>query len=207
MGLANRHKSGFMSSFSQAGHWFLPASLVTICSLLGALGEAGRDWLRYDRLAISDGELWRLMSGHLVHLGWSHLILNMAGLLLVWLLVGRYFRLAEWLLVLLLAAAVASAGFWFVDRNMLWYVGLSGVLHGLVVAGALRGLRELPWESAIILLGVIAKLAWEQVSGPLPGSESASGGSVVVSAHLYGALGGATGAGILWRRDRDRSSI
>ena len=37
---------------------------------------------------------------------------------------------------------------------------------------------------------VAGKLAWEQFAGPLPGSESGSGGPVIVDAHLYGAVGG-----------------
>jgi hypothetical protein len=102
---------------------------------------------------------------------------------------------------------VASAGFWYLSRNMLWYVGLSGVLHGLIIAGAIRGLRQLPGESAVILAAVIGKLTWEQLAGPLPGSESVSGGNVIVNAHLYGAIGGAIAAGGLWRGARQPASI
>ena len=41
------------------------------------------------------------------------------------------------------------------------------------------------------ILGVlIAKLAWEQISGPLPGSAATAGVAVIVDAHLYGAAGG-----------------
>ena len=90
---------------------------------------------------------------------------------------------------------------------MLWYVGLSGVLHGLLVAGAMQGFRTLPSESAIILALVTGKLAWEQLSGPLPGSESVSGGDVVVNAHLFGAIGGAIAGVMLWRSAAGKASI
>ena len=131
----------------------------------------------------------------------------MAGLVLVWLLVGRYYTRIQWLTVLTVTLALTTAGFWFVDVHMLWYVGLSGALHGLLLAGSIKGFRELPSESAIIIVIVVAKLAWEQFSGPLPGSESATGGPVVVNAHLFGAIGGALAASILWRSADDRPSI
>jgi rhomboid family GlyGly-CTERM serine protease len=207
MGLGKRHDSAPSYRVLQGGHWFFPLAILLVCGLIGVFGDAGRDLLKYDRLAIADGQFWRLLTGHLTHLGLSHLALNMAGLLLVWLLVGRYYRPGEWLVIFLMSAGVASAGFWYLSRNMLWYVGLSGVLHGLIIAGAIRGLRQLPGESAVILAAVIGKLTWEQLAGPLPGSESVSGGNVIVNAHLYGAIGGAIAAGGLWRGARQPASI
>ena len=41
-----------------------------------------------------------------------------------------------------------------------------------------------------MLLAVVGKIVWEQVVGPMPFSESTSGGPVLVDAHLYGAVGG-----------------
>lgn len=170
-------------------------------------GDDGRDVLKYDRLAISDGEYWRLVSCHFTHLGMSHLALNLAGLVLVWLLVGRHYSSPQWLVIFIVSLLVATGGFWFVDKDMLWYVGLSGILHGLLLAGAIQGFRTLPTESAVICILVIVKLAWEQLAGPLPGSESVSGGTVVVNAHLYGGIGGAVAATVLWHRVPATGSI
>ena len=44
---------------------------------------------------------------------------------------------------------------------------------------------------------LVAKLAYEQLLGPLPLSSATSGGQVVVDAHLYGALAGAL-MGTFW---------
>ena len=54
---------------------------------------------------------------------------------------------------------------------------------------------------------VAGKLLWEQTVGPLPGSESSAGGTVIVNAHLYGAVGGVLGALIPWRRVGPEASI
>jgi rhomboid family GlyGly-CTERM serine protease len=207
MGLFKRRQIALKEMLQGGAHWQVAALLLAVCVAFALFGDAGRETFRYDRLRIEDGEYWRLVTGHLVHLGTTHFILNMAGLVLVWLLVGRYYTRSQWLIVFATTLAVTSAGFWFVDVHMLWYVGLSGVLHGLLLAGAIRGYRELPTESVIIVLIVAGKLAWEQFSGPLPGSESATGGSVVVNAHLFGGIGGALAAALLWRSVDDKPSI
>ena len=207
MGLFKRRESLLDQALGGAGRWWTALVLAAVCLLFGAFGDEGREVFKYDRLAIADGEYWRLLTAHFVHLGSTHLVLNLAGLLLVWLLVGRYYTGLQWLGVLACSVVTVSGGFWFIDTYMLWYVGLSGVLHGLLVAGAIQGFRALPSESAIILVIVAGKLAWEQLAGPLPGSESVSGGDVVVNAHLFGAIGGAIAGAALWRSAGARGSI
>jgi len=179
------------------GHWQVALVVALVCVFAAAFGDDAREFLRYDRAAIADGEYWRLLSGHFVHLGYSHLALNLVGLLLVWLLVGRLYSTQRWLFVTVISIVVMDAGFWFLDADLRWYVGLSGLLHGLLLAGAIAGVRSLPAESLVICAVVVAKLAYEQIAGPLPGSESVAGGEVVVNSHLYGAVGGALSAAII----------
>lgn len=167
----------------------VPLALGAVCLLLAFSGDWGREWLRYERTALA-AEPWRLLTAHLVHLGWSHLLLNLGGLALVWLLVGEYLGVRQWALVTAVSALIVSGGLWLLDPGLAWYVGLSGVLHGLLIAGAIAGLGRRTGETATLLVLVGAKLVWEQYSGPLPGSEISAGGPVVVDAHLFGALGG-----------------
>jgi rhomboid family GlyGly-CTERM serine protease len=207
MGLVDAHQSGFKRLLQNAAYWQVAAVLVIVCCLVALLGDHGREALKYERLAIENGEYWRLLTGHFAHLGLTHLVLNMAGLVLVWLLVGRCYSSWQWTAIVFVSIAAISGGFWFFDTHMLWYVGLSGVLHGLLLAGALPGLRSYQAESVIICVIVAGKLAWEQLAGPLPGSESVSGGDVVVNAHLFGAIGGVAGAAIFWRSAAGQRSI
>jgi membrane associated rhomboid family serine protease len=68
---------------------------------------------------------------------------------------------------------------------------LSGALHGLLVTLIIVDYVEHKhWLNILLLLGVMVKLVWEGVMGPMPGSESTAGGPVVVQAHLYGSVGG-----------------
>lgn len=181
------------------------AGLTTGLMALAVAGEPLTYQLRFERAGIEAGELWRLASGHLVHLGWPHLWLNVTGLLLIGVLFGQAFTAAAWLLILAGAVVLMDLGFW--QSGLEWYVGLSGLLHAGFAAGTLRwisaGLRD------GIILGVIlvGKLAWEQIVGPMPFSETSAGGPVVVDAHLYGALGGGVVAGLLLGYERWRGRV
>ena len=178
--------------------WLLAAGVATVALLLQAGGTPIEAGLAWDRDALAAGQLWRLVTGHFVHLGWSHLLLNLAGLALVSWLVGKWFSLGRWLLIGAVSIAAIDIGFWQVHVSLDTYVGLSGLLYGLLVAGLLAGVLERDREAIILAVFVIAKIAWEQFAGPMPGSEATTGGKVIVEAHLYGALGGLL-AGLLCR--------
>lgn len=187
-------------------YWFIPLVLAVLALAIMLAGEVLAESLRYQRESILGGGFWRLLSGHLVHLGWAHLWLNLAGLGLIWLLAGDAFTDTGWWLLIVFCALFIGFGLLLLNPQLQWYVGLSGILHGLLVAGLLAQLSTAGGGSVLLLLIVLAlKLAWEQLFGSLPGSESGIGGNVVVDAHLYGAIGGAVGAALLlrlpgWRR-------
>ncbi len=186
--------------------WWLPGLAVLIAVLLALTGDWGRELFRYDRLAISSGELWRLISGHFVHLGWSHFALNTVGLVLISFLVAARFSAIQWLLITLLIIVGIDLGFWILEPQLGWYVGLSGVLHGLLAAGVASGMRDGQSDSWIIGGLLVIKIIYEQLVGPVPGSEGTSGGDVVVAAHLYGAIAGAlAGAGLSFRKSPQAS--
>ncbi|NND90128.1 MAG: rhombosortase [Granulosicoccus sp.] len=165
---------------------------LTVALLCIVLQYAGLDeLLRFDRLRIDSGAWWLLLSGNFVHLGQSHLWMNMVGLALVAALVWEYFSAMQWLLLILFSSLVVGVGLWLFNPEVQGYVGFSGTLHGLIIAGVLADIQRYPKSATVLMLLVAGKLAWEQISGALPGSESVAGGAVVVDAHLYGAIGGA----------------
>ncbi|MBB1598982.1 rhombosortase [Variovorax sp. UMC13] len=156
---------------------------------LQAAGDAPKLLLRYERYAVLHGELWRLFSAHLVHLGWAHALLNACGLLLcAWIAPTRFGARQLVCDGLLLGACVALMLLLF-SPQVTHYVGLSGVLYGLFVLGlappAFRGDR-------IALLGlatVLGWMAWQLVAGPAPAEERQIGGRIIAVAHLYGVVG------------------
>lgn len=176
-------------------HYWPPLSLAVLCVLAQGLGWV--EPLRFDR-ALIDDEPWRLLTAHVVHLGWMHLALNLAGLGLIWVLFGR--RLAPWAwgVGLAVCAMAVGLGLWWRDTDLAWYVGLSGMLHGLLVLGTLAALKAERRTALLVLAGIALKLAWEQHSGGDSGTAALVGGAVIVNAHLYGALGGLLCAPLLF---------
>jgi rhomboid family GlyGly-CTERM serine protease len=178
------------------GMWLLGLLLATVV-LLSLGGESARLLLRYDRLAVLDAhEYWRLVTGHLVHGSATHMTLNLAGLGLLAALFPRHYSLTGWLGISGLSIAAIDVGFVWYEPQLAWYVGLSGVLHGALAAGAIAWWRHESKALALALTVVlIAKLAWEQTQGALPLSGDMR---VIVDAHLYGAIGGVVAAGLVW---------
>lgn len=185
-----------------------PPLLLALFSLAAAI--AGDDLtllLRYERATIASGEWWRLFSGNIVHLGWSHLLINLAGLALIWALFCRHYTTLSWLAIALASGVGVTSGLWLFSPELNWYVGLSGLLHGLFVAGAVAVIRRGEQWGYLMLLGIATKLAYESLVGSLPGSTTITGGPVVEESHLYGAIAGAlTGVMIKPRRTGNRST-
>lgn len=195
-----------MGTFKRVSAYLPPLSIALLALAFHALGDGGLQALRYHRQAIAEGEIWRLVTGHLVHLNTAHLAGNLAGLAIIWLLVAPALSANVALLMLFGAAIACDLGLWIFNPELLWYVGLSGALHGLLLAGALVLARQQRWTGLGIAALVIAKLLWEQVNGPLPSSEAMIQNSVVVDAHLYGAIGGVATIYVIeliqrWRRN------
>jgi rhomboid family GlyGly-CTERM serine protease len=145
--------------------------------------------LRFDRQLIEQWQLWRLVSGHLSHLNWSHFALNMAGLSMVAFFFSAYKSTAYWASAVLFIALVCSAGM-LIDHQLDRYVGLSAVLHGLFIIGGRWEMKRYTLSGAVLLAIIIGKLFWEQMYGALPGSEAVTGGRIAINSHLYGAIAG-----------------
>jgi rhomboid family GlyGly-CTERM serine protease len=171
------------------------ACLALLLPTLG--GDRARMLLRYERAQLALGQWWRLLTAHLVHLDLRHALLNSVGLTLMWALFARDFTPRHWLVVLLAAAAAIDAGLWFGDSTVQWYVGSSGVLHGVMAAGALAHIRRGERDGWILAALLAVKLLYEQRHGALPFS---GGDPVVVDAHLWGVLGGGLAAAFLGAR-------
>jgi rhomboid family GlyGly-CTERM serine protease len=165
-------------------------ALLAVCALL-ALPELGgaavREAASFDRAAIGAGQWWRLLSAHFVHLDAEHALLNGLGVVLMWALFARDYSPLRWVAIYLFAALTISAGLWFLNPELEWYVGASGALHGVMTAGTLAHLRRRDLDGWILAAFIVAKLCYEQFAGSMPFAGAAN---TIVDAHLYGAVGG-----------------
>src|SRR5215813_6550864 len=79
--------------------------VIGVCCFAFALGgEAARDWGSYDRVGLANGQLWRLVTAHLVHLGWAHLWPNLLALLLIGGLLEEFLKPLEWVVASVVTA-------------------------------------------------------------------------------------------------------
>jgi rhomboid family GlyGly-CTERM serine protease len=180
-------QSWFRSANCDARYGAALLATLLLLLLLAASGDWGRSALQYEREALAHYQWWRLLSAHLVHLGWRHAWLNCAGLALLWMLFAREFTPRRWLWIAFLSAASIDAGLWFLRPGVDWYLGASGVLHGTWAAGACAMYRRGDGFGAALLLLLIIKLVYEQQSGASLFDRDLP---LVSVAHLYGALGG-----------------
>src|ERR1700733_10162423 len=168
--------------------------LLAVCLLLLIIqsgGAAAQLALRYDRDFLAAGQWWRLLTAHVVHLGYEHAVLDVAGLVLMWALFARDYSPRQWLLIIGLSALGVDAGLWLLSSTTQWYVGSSGVLHGVLAAGTCAHLRRREPDGWILALFLVGKLVYEQADGALP---LTAGGAVIVDAPPYGAVSGALSA-------------
>jgi len=178
-----------------------PAVLVAVLLAFHGLGADALPVLRYERSAVLSGEAWRLVTGHLVHADMVHLGWNALGVLIVAFLFARDYSWRQWLVILGVSIATTDLGFLLLEPRLEWYVGFSGVLHGLMAAGLVAWLRTSRDAITWIVTGLFAaKLAWEHFAGPLPFTAASLELPVVHEAHTYGAIGGALAGLWLTRR-------
>jgi rhomboid family GlyGly-CTERM serine protease len=148
-----------------------------------------KPYLQFDRSLIEQGEFWRILTGNLIHYNFEHLWMNLAGLALGMYLLAFRYSLIYWFIMVIFCSIAVGVGLYFFDINMRYYVGLSGALHGILVAGAITEYFYNKTTSVLLLLFIVCKLAYEQFIGPLSAPLS-SGTSVAINAHLYGAISG-----------------
>lgn len=152
---------------------------------------------------VNQGEYWRLLTANFVHFGWIHTAMNAAALLLCVLAFFTDYSLKHFSFLLIWCCAGVGLGIYFLNLEYSPYAGLSGAIHGLIVAGLLQTRAYPLWIRVIVLSLLVAKLVDEngadyaatELQALLPVA-------VAVESHLYGALAGLAFAGVEWLLQR-----
>ncbi len=170
----------------------LPVAVV-LAIVLVQFFPAAQAMLQFDRHAVQDGQVWRVLTCHLTHWSWSHLAADLAAFVaLCWLGRGRPYRLFA-----MLAASFAAVGLTvdFGAGDIAIYRGLSGVnyaLLGWVLVTLVVEAGRLTRITCISLLVVVAvKIAFEVAgAGLIPGIGLPDGIATVGVAHAAGLIVG-----------------
>lgn len=185
--------------------------LVLVQALVAASASSG-ETLEYRRAALASAP-WRLVTGHWVHINWTHALINAAA----WFVVARVFAPeltpARQATVVVVASIAISAGLAWRYPEIAWYRGFSGVLHGLFFAGAAAwavdavGARKAGrlWLPVALFVGGWVKVVFEQPGDGTTPIVAWLGAATVPQAHLIGAACG-TALGVGFALARGRSS-
>lgn len=168
-----------------------PVSLLLFSALLVLLQQF-KGYLLFEHKAIQSGELWRILTGNLIHTNYPHLVLNLAGVLFVYLLFKDHINTKLFYLTLFVCSCFVGLGIYFFSPSLQWYAGLSGALYGLFFVAASLALQHKDFVASLpLLIGIPAKLGWDSLYPDLTQhSAQLIQAPVATDAHIYGLLGG-----------------
>lgn len=147
--------------------------------------------LEFQRHAIEQGEIWRLLTGSFTHFGDYHTWMNAAGLaalvaVLFWYLPASWFVLGA----LAIPLSVGVSLFLFAT-DVGFYRGYSGANYGLLAMGLLLAM---PQQVKLYALGycvLLGKIVYEQLPGyDVDYLRDEIGVAVAIEAHLAGFCSG-----------------
>jgi rhomboid family GlyGly-CTERM serine protease len=169
--------------------YILPPLCLMMISFLLALTNLNSA-LEFNRELVEQGQFWRVFSSQFVHANWAHLALNCAGILLIWLLHGEYTTAKRYVCNISFLALWCGLGVYWFCADIYIYTGLSALLHGIIIWGAIKDITVGMRSGGLLFLGVWAKIAYEQYQGPNAEIGKLIESTVAIDAHLIGAVGG-----------------
>lgn len=163
-------------------------AFVLLLVALHFLPEQLRSVLEYHRA--QPEQIWRALTGHLLHSNHWHLAMNLAALVLTLMLHQLYYSLKSFTLLLIFGCLGISVLLYLLSPDIQIYVGLSGWLHCFITVGALLDINHKIQSGWLILFGVFAKVAYEHYQGPDAELAALIEANVAIDAHLYGVVCG-----------------
>ncbi len=146
--------------------------------------------LSYRRIEITNGEYWRLLTGNFLHTNVWHLLMNLAGLWVIVQLHRTHYRLVHFSILFTTCCLLQGVGLYIFYPDLIGYVGLSGMLHGLFTYGAIKDITTGIKSGYLLLLGVIIKVVYERIYGASQEITQLIGARVATEAHLIGVING-----------------
>ncbi|OHU88116.1 MULTISPECIES: rhombosortase [Pseudoalteromonas] len=164
-----------------------PLLLIVICALLMLIDA--HSLLVFDRSQVEQ-QWWRIFTGQFMHTNWTHLALNVLGVVFIWILHAEHRSVSTYCWHIIFLALWTGIGIWLFCPDIRIYTGLSGLLHGVIVWGALKDIQVGMKTGILLFVGIWTKLIWEQIQGPSPEVGALIDSTVAIDAHLIGAIGG-----------------
>ena len=166
-----------------------PVSVAFFIIIASLIPDTFLGMLYLEPSKVFSGELWRLITGQFLHSNNAHMWMNIAGLALVWALHGDHYRIHHfWVLSITGMLLVGLLVTLFSEYGI--YTGFSGVLHFLLAYGAMIDIKNKDKTGYLLIMGLLAKVAYENVFGAAQSTEQLIEASVAVDAHAFGLVTG-----------------
>ena len=171
----------------------MPVAIIVIAlaSIAATYNPLVGQWLIYDRSAIIDGEIWRLVTGHLYHFSPLHLWCNLVPLVLIGACIER--QSGSWFTgVCLMMGMTIGVSLFFAHPSMVRFGGASGLVCGLFAYFGFSGVNARGSRGAvcrITLTVILLKIGFELYSGDALWADWDDQGFVVMPlSHVVGFL-------------------
>lgn len=179
-----------MIEFQFSKKVILVFSIALLFCVMALFHNAVNSAFEYSRAGISRGEIWRIVSAHVVHTNAIHGVMNAAAWVLIMGVVGQQLSWKRWGLAVFTMGVGISIFLFLWNPEIKGYVGFSGVLHGLLSLGLMFSVVVSKDKlHAVALVLFAAKIIREQLPGfNIQHLDHLIDAPVVVDAHLYGAI-------------------
>ncbi|WP_370980477.1 rhombosortase [Agaribacterium sp. ZY112] len=165
--------------------------VVLVVFVAGVFHQELNPWFSWDRQAIDAGQWWRLLSANLMHLNVNHMLMNLSVYVLAAILFQASAGWKQWYASIVLIGLGVGLGLYWFDPNLVNYVGLSGLLYGLIAQQLLLQCRQQPLIYLLIYAVLVYKVVSQQGDDFEPSEmKEFIGGNVVASSHLIGLICG-----------------
>ena len=151
-----------------SGRFRLPLfslSITALASLLYVYLGAAAETLVWSRTDISDGEVWRLLTGHLIHSDVNHALWDILAFFIIGTMLEQYSR-KSMLIAIVTSLILINSWLWWGLTDLLYYCGLSGIINTMMGLLLYQLWRQQPQPIILLISGLyIAKVLIENSMG------------------------------------------
>ena len=165
--------------------WCFIGVVILLMALFQLLGP---ETLRYERHWLETGQVWRALTAHWVHVGWTHWLLNCVGLVAMVILTMPGWSVLRWICSTIVMALGISLLMTLFNPEVHDFAGHSGILYGLYLLGAFSLFSKDRLIAVLVGLAIVIKISMEQLQFHDFNTGDLIGARVVVDSHLYGVI-------------------
>ncbi len=138
--------------------WLTVVVIITTVMLQMINQNISTHTFTYDRSRFIHDIYWQWITPSLVHANWSHWLLNILNLLALMLFFHNAWTVWKAIFLFCISSFLIMLSVYYFSQDVMYYVGMSGVLYTFAVYGAFKTFKEQKTIAIFILLYILVKL-------------------------------------------------